>query len=318
MQKLLRYCRQNKKRILITIGVIAFVIFIIQFFNAMIGHSLKQKNSNTTNTPKIDKSVNPTEVIIGNGKISNEEAVENGGLIKQFVEYCNQKKYQEAFSILSSYCQKEVFSNNVNSFKQNYVDKIFNTDKSYNVSLWATGNKSYTYQVKYFENNLLETGGATANKNTEDYVTIVKENGENKLNIKDLIFYKEINKTVSKKDVEITIHDRKVYKTYENYNITVKNNTANTISISVANNEEDIYLMDENDAKYKSMLYELPQHLLNIKSQYQTNINLSFNKVYNIYRETKSMSFQGLVLNYEEYINNPYESLEKVVIDIKI
>lgn len=318
MRKLLRYWRQNKKRILITIGVIAFVIFIIQFFNAIAGNMLQQENENTFVSPTIDQSINPTESIIDDTKILDKKAQENGDYIKQFVEYCNQKKYQEAFSILSTSCQKEVFSNNVNSFKQNYVDKIFNTDKTYSISLWTTGNKSYTYQVKYFENNLLATGGTTTNDNIEDYVTIVKENGENKLNIKNFIFYEEINRTVAKSDIEITIHDRKVYKTYESYNITVKNNTANTISVSKANDEEDICLVDENDAKYKSMLYEIPQNFLNIKSRYETNIDLNFNKVYNTYRETKSMSFQGLILNYEEYLNNPYKDLEKVTIDIKI
>ncbi len=316
MQKLLRYLRQNKKRILITIGVIAFVILIIHFFSAMAGYNLKQKNNNKINNTKIDQSVNPTEVIIGGTKISNEKAEENGSFIKQFVEYCNQKKYQEAFNMLSSSCKKEVFNNNVDSFKQNYANKIFDTNKTYNISLWATGNKSYIYQVKYFENNLLATGGTSINQNIEDYVTIVKENDENKLNIKNFIFYEEINKTVSQNDIEITIHDRKVYKTYENYNITVKNNTSNTISISTANNEEDICLVDENGAKYKSMLYEIPQHLLNIKSRYQINIDVSFNKAYNTYRQTKGISFQGLVLNYD--INNSYENIEKVVMDIKI
>ncbi len=318
MRKLLRYWRQNKRKILITIGVIAFVIFIIQFFNAIVGENLKRENEENKNTAKIDQSVNPIKIITSNIKISNETAEENGGLIKQFVEYCNQKKYQEAFNLLSSSCQKEVFNNNVNYFKQSYVDNIFNTNKSYNILLWSASNMSYTYQVKYCDNNLLETGGATVNNNIEDYITIIVENGENKLNINNFILYEEINKRVNKSDVEIVIHNRKVYKTYESYKITVKNNTAKTISISVANNEEDICLVDENEAKYKSMLYEVPQHLLNVKSSYQTNINLKFNKIYNTYRETKSMSFQGIVLNYEDYINNSHENLETISIDVKI
>lgn len=318
MQKLLRYWRQNKKRILITIGVIAFVIFLIQFFNIIAGNSLKEKNENNTNQSKIEQSSNPAEVITSDKKISDEKAKENGELIKQFIEYCNQKKYNEGFELLSNSCKKEIFNNNVNSFKQDYVDKIFDTQKTYSIFLWTLGNRNYTYQVKYFENNLLATGGETTNKNTEDYITIVKENGENKLNIKNFIFYEELNKTVSQKDVEITIHDRKVYKTYENYNITVKNNTNNTISVSVANSEEDIYLVDENETKYKSMLYEIPQHFLNIKSKYQTNISLNFNKVYNTYRETKRIEFGGLVLNYEEYTKNPNNDLEKLSININI
>lgn len=318
MRKLMRYWETNKKKILTIIGLLAFIIFIVHFMNAIIADSIeKTKNENSFST-QTNEEIGPTKSIIDDSKISTQTAQENTQMIKQFVEHCNQKNYQNAFNLLSSSCQKEIFNNDVNVFKQDYVDKIFDTDKTYNAELWTTGDKNYIYQIKYYEDNLLATGGKNTNINTEDYITIVKENGENRLNIKNFIFYEEINKTVTKADVEIIIHNRKVYKTYESYDITVKNNTANTISVSLANNEEDIFLVDENGAKYNSMLYEIPQYFLNVKSRYQTNINLSFNKAYNVYRKTESMRFQGIVLNYEEYANNSYKDLEKVTIDIKI
>lgn len=319
MERLLRYWNQNKKKILITIAVIALVIVVTQIANAMI----RQQNIADMNKPKNNIKVaedltKPNQSIITETKLKEEVVEDNSKLIKDFVTYCNQKKYQEAFQVLSSSCKKEVFNNDINMFIQNYVSKIFNTDTTYNISLWTTGNDNYTYQIKYYENSLLATGGINTNKNVEDYITIVKENSQNKLNIKNFILYENINKTVTQNDIEIAIHDRKIYKTYEQYSITIKNNSKNTISVSVANNEEDIQLVDKNGAKYNSLLYEIPQHFFNIKSRYQSNIDVSFNKAYNVYRKTESMEFKSIILNYEDYINNQNKEVEKVTIDIKM
>ncbi len=318
MRKLMRYFRENKRKLLTIIGLLAFAIFIVHFMNTIVANNRRLEETNNSSYSKTDEQANPTKVIMDNGEISKETAENNGQIIKQFVEYCNQKKYQEAFQILSTSCQKEIFNNDINLFIQDYVNKIFNTNKIYDVLLWTTYKEKYTYQIKYYENNLLATGESTTSNNIEDYITIIKENNENRLNIKNFISYEEINKTLNKNDIEITIHNRKIYKTYEKYNITIKNNSANTISISEDNNEQDIQLVDENDITYSSLIYEIPQHFLNIKSKYQSNIDLSFNKMYNVDRKVKNMQFNSIILNYDNYINNRSEKIESEIISIKI
>ncbi len=318
MRKLRMYWNTNRKKILTIIGVLAFIIFIVHFINAAIYNQAQQEKNENLNFSKSNEEIGPTESIVDDGKISIQTAQDNTKIIKQFVEYCNKGDYQNAFNLLSSSCQKEVFNNNVNLFRENYCNKIFKTSRTYNTELWSTNGKRYTYQIKYYEDNLLATGGTSINTNTEDYITVIEENRENKLNINSFIYYEEINKTISKNDIEITVNGRKVYKTYEKYNITIKNHLTSTISISTKRDEKDIYLTDKNDAQYFSLLYEVPQNLLNIKPGYQSNIDVTFNKTYNSYRETEKIIFQSIVLNYEGYISNTSKETEKVTISVKI
>ena len=87
---------------------------------------------------------------------------------------------------------------------------------------------SYTYKVTYYEDDLLATGGTTTNKNFEDYITIINQNGERKLNINNFIKKQEINKTQATEAIQITIKNKRVYRSYEQYRILIKNNTKNS------------------------------------------------------------------------------------------
>ena len=81
---------------------------------------------------------------------------------------------------------------------------------------------SYTYKITYYEDNLLATGGTGANNNFEDYITIINQDGERKLNINNFIKNQEINKTQVTNNIEITIKSKKVYRSYEQYKIAIK------------------------------------------------------------------------------------------------
>lgn len=319
MRKLIMYLRANKKKILTIIAVLASIIFIVHFMNAVIVNNYqREKSENSISNLPSREETGPTESIIDDSKISVQTAQENTQIIKQFVEYCNQKDYKNAFSVLSSDCQREVFNDDINLFIKDYCTKIFQNNKTYDTELWTAGNRSYTYQIKYYDNNLLATGGNSKSKNIEDYITVVDEYGNNRLNINSFILYEKINRTINKDNIEITINSRKIYKTYEKYNLTIKNGLSNTISISTNKSENDICLVDRNGTQYISLLYEIPQHLLNIQPGYQTNIDIRFNKTYNNYRLVDKMRFNSIVLNYEQYVNNPNNEIKKIAIDISL
>lgn len=311
MRGLIRYFRENKKRVLTVITVLAIIIFIVHFSNALIIENSK-KTGNLNNISINDEHINPSKPIMDGGKISIETAQENGQVIKQFVDYCNQKDYESAYNILSDSCKKEIFNNNINLFIQNYCKKIFKEKEvNYNLKLWATDSKGYTYEITYNDDNLLTTGGVASGKNVGDYITLVSENDSIKLNINNFICYEEINKTIVENGVEITVNNRRIYKTYEKYSFTIKNNNTNTISISKMQNEEDICIVDKNNNQYTSMVYEVSNQLLNIKPGYKNNIDLSFSKVYNVYRETEKVIFNNIVMDKQD-------GEEKIVAEIKI
>ena len=216
MIKLLRYWNQNKRKIIITIAVIAFVFIIIQVANQIVKKQNEDKiNNNNTNTiSKVTDLQKPTESTITGQNVPESVTKENTDIIKTFVDYCNNNQAQKSYELLSNDC-KEEFNNNINVFINDYYNRIFKTKKTYNLELLYTEAGSYTYKITYYEDNLLATGGTGANNNFEDYITIINQDGERKLNINNFIKNQEINKTQVTNNIEITIKSKKVYRSYE-------------------------------------------------------------------------------------------------------
>lgn len=296
MNRLLRYWNQNKKKVLITIGIIVFIIIILQVLNVI----AKQSNTKTNNKIKTNIKDNhkPTQSVITGEELPEQVTQENTDIIKEFVNYCNNKEIEKAYALLTDDCKQE-FNNNIETFKSRYYNNIFKTKKTYSLELWINMSKTYTYKILYYEDNLLATGGAGINDNIEDYITIIKQNGENKININGFIGKEIINKSKSVNDVEILINSKSVYREYESYNITIRNYTANTITISDGETSEDICLLDKNNVQYVSFIEELPEYDLSLKARRQTTLNINFNKMYDIYRVIEKIKFGNINLGNE-------------------
>ena len=288
MEKLVRFWNQNRKDIIKIIAIIAFIIIIIITVNILL-------ENNRSDNQEIEENENrqPNQSVITGIEVPTETTQENVNIIEQFVDYCNSQDIENAYDLLSSSC-KEEYNNDINVFMQNYYNQIFQTSKTYSMELWLNEIDSYTYQIKYYEDNLLATGGTAVNSNLEDYITVIKENGENKININGLIRSQTVNQTASNSNIEITIHSRTSYKNYESYNISIKNNTSNNMTISDGSNSNDISLLDENNIAYGSFINEIPINLLSLQPGQQINIDLRFNKIYDTYRNIEQMQFTNL------------------------
>lgn len=296
MEKLVRFWNQNRKDIIKIIAIIAFILIIIITVNLLL-------ENNHSDNQEIEKNENrqPSQSVITGIELPTETTQENVNIIQQFVDYCNNKDTENAYNLLSSSC-KEEFNNDISVFIQNYYKPIFQTKKTYSMELWLNSVSSYTYQVKYYEDNLLATGGTSINSNIEDYITVVNENGESKININGFISSQSINRTASNSNVEITIHSRKIYKNYESYNISIKNNTQNNMKISDGSNSNDISLLDENNIAYGSFINEIPMNLLSLTPGQKINIDIRFNKIYDTYRNIEQMQFTNLSIENQGVI----------------
>lgn len=288
VEKLVRFWNQNRKDIIKIIAIIAFIIIIIITVNILL-------ENNRSDNQEIEENENrqPNQSVITGIEVPTETTQENVNIIEQFIDYCNSQDIENAYDLLSSSC-KEEYNNDINVFMQNYYNQIFQTSKTYSMELWLNEIDSYTYQIKYYEDNLLATGGTAVNSNLEDYITVIKENGENKININGLIRSQTVNQTASNSNIEITIHSRTIYKNYESYNISIKNNTSNNMTISDGSNSNDISLLDENNIAYGSFINEIPINLLSLQPGQQINIDLRFNKIYDTYRNIEQMQFTNL------------------------
>lgn len=318
MRKLLKYWQNNKQKILITIGVIVFVFICIQVANGIVKQQNKNENSNVQNTPPIAQDITkPEEPILTQKPLNETEQEENAQLIANFVKLCNEKNIEQAYELLSNGCKEEIYYN-IDIFKNNYINTIFSTEKEYSLELWATFNNTTTYQITYYEGNLLQTGGNISEGNFVDYITIVEENSMLKLNIGKLICKEIKNKVAENCGIQVTVQTRSVYMDYEIYRITVKNSTKNTILLNDGT-ATNIVLLDENDNEYASLVYEIANNTLILEPGYQKTFDLKFNKMYNANSQIRYMEIRDIYLNKEQYDSmQNKEELEKTTIQIKL
>ncbi len=298
MNKLKRYWNQNRRKIIIFISAIVFIIALTQALNNL----LSQRRQTYTSREDRIENKQPNQSLITGEKVPQQITVQNNNIIKQFVNYCNDKQIQNAYNLLSDDC-KEEFYNDINTFIDNYYNKIFSTQKTYKIELWLKGTSGYTYQVQYYEDNLLATGGSSLENNIEDYITVIAENGEKKINVNGFIQKQNVNKTQENYNITITVKERKIYKNCETYTIAIKNNTSGKITLSEGSNNQDICLLDKNNIPYPSFLNEISLYALTMESKQESNFKIKFNKIYDLNRIVEKLQFRNIKTENEESVN---------------
>ncbi len=316
MNRFIRYFNQNRIRIIITILIVVFIIIIIQVVNYILKQSRTEYQP--SNSITIEDTSIPSESVITGEKLPEETTNTNIETIQQFVDYCNNKQYENAYNLLSQDCKDELY-NTLDTFINNYCNNIFTTNITYNLELWHHTNSTYTYRIIYYENNLLATGEINSSNNVEDYITVVENEEKNELNINNFVKKETINKTQSSEDgkIEITAINRYMYRDYEKYSVKIKNNTDKTIVISEGENGNDICLVDTNEVEYDSIINELPLVSLELQPGMERTINIRFYKMYNLYRTIDKINFKNIILDKENYEQDK-ENAQKISISIDI
>ena len=300
MNRFIRYWYQNRFKIIMTLIIVVFIWLLIYIINSILAN-IPQESINTNVT--IQDSSKPTESVITGEEMPEETVNENTNLIQKFVSLCNEKNYNEAYNLLSTDCKEEVFTT-IDDFKRNYVDKIFTSNKTYTLELWFNTNVEYTYRIVYIEDNILSSGTIDTINNKEDYITIIKENNEKKLNLNGFIAKEKIGNTSRQNNIEITVNNKLTYRSYEQYNITIKNNTNSTIKISDGQDGKEICLIDSNEVEYDSAINEISISDLIIEPGSTKNLSIKFYKIYNLYRTITKIRFKSINTDINNTIPN--------------
>ena len=233
MRKLIRYFNQNRTKILLIVSIIVFLIIFVRVLNYIIKTNIQEERNNVSNSYSegYRDTTLPEETIISGDEISKEDAEEDKNIIESFVKACNSKDYAIAYNMLTDDCKNIVFSGTMDSFVKNYCDLIFQTSKTYQLEGWISKAEGQTYKVTYLEDNILATGGISEGLNYTDYITITRENGEDKLSIYNFINSYDTEKTENENNVEIKVTRQDIYMDYVVYSFTITNNSENTIII---------------------------------------------------------------------------------------
>lgn len=301
MYKLIRFYNQNRRKILMTILIIVFILGMIQLLNYFTKVNKEKEISqiNITNTNNvINQELISDKSSVTGDTISSTKLKSDSEIINEFVKYCNEGNTNSAYDLLTDECKEEMFPT-IEDFNNIYYLKLFNGDKkTYTLENWS-GN---IYQVR-FTGDILSTGDLTNNETKQDYITTVRENGEKKININNYVGRQNLNKTTEYKDVKITVNSIDTYMDYEIYNLSIQNNSENDILLDTNDDTKSVYLLDSKNMKYYFYNNEIIENRLLVKSEFTNTLEIKFSNSYSSSRNINKLIFSKLVLNYDEYKN---------------
>lgn len=315
MYKLISWYNQRRKKIWISIMIIAFIFIIIRLLNMWSKEQLEQEKkeieennkSNVTSYEKQSKSM------VSGGKVDKNYQNEFGNLIDSFLSNCVNQEYEQAYELLSEDCKEELYPS-LKIFIDQYCSEKFDQKKEYNFQSW-TSEGNYIYLIKIYESRLA-SGNANPNY-IQDYYTIQKELGEYKLNISGFVGKQKYrNKTTQKEDITVTLNSTSVYMDYQIYEITVKNNTEKTILLDPREKTDKTYTVNNRGVKIEALLYENKEEDLKIDAGEEKKVTIKFSNVYQSGATIKKIVFSNVVANYEEGQLEEEREIKEIEIEI--
>lgn len=254
--KIINFFKKNKKKIIIIVIVWSIVIAI----NYYLKYRPKIYVPKTTYTPH-----NP--VIDSTDSVPNKDRNSISELIDKYVEYCNNKDYENAFNLLSDEYKNE-YKLNLDDFKE-YIDSKFQTKKIYNIQNYSNLNKTYVYRIRLLD-DILKTGTTDEYVYGEEKIVIKEENGSFKISLDGFCGIEEKNIDVEDDFMQIKIYKKYINYTYSTYELEIKNKTNNYIVLSDSSTIDSIQLKLPNDirtAKYmeESNIAILPSETIQLK-----------------------------------------------------
>lgn len=291
------FYRNNKEKISKFVKVFGLLILI----GIALTYSIENNSSKNENNSDV-AVYNPTKTIISGKDIDKETYQKEENLVKIFVDYCNNKQIQEAYNLLTEECKQKMYPN-IETFEKNYYNIIFNQYRECNLQSWVSSGNYNTYKVTFIE-DIMSTGNYENVEKFEDYITIVRKNGEQKINVNSYIKTEEINKNTKTEELEINVSSVDIYMDSVTYYLELKNLTENDILLDSLNNK-NVKLIGTNGAEYAlddTNLFSI--NLIVYKDSSNRKIELKFIKQYGSDIKGKSIEFKSLITNYEEYLKN--------------
>lgn len=321
MHKLIKFYYDNKFKIWRIIIIIVSVLLIIQLLNylqknkneknlAEMNNTIANAENNRTDTEEENKTTVSNTSLATGEEISEETAKSDETLIRTFINYCNNGEIEKAYEIISNECKKQLYPN-IDNFKNNYINYIFNgnQNKTATIENWSSG----TYKIN-LKDDVMATGKVSMQA-TQDYMTIVSEDNIRKLNINSFVGTQEINKSNTDNNIEIEVIEKNVYIDYEQYRLKVKNNSGNTVLLDSLKSTKTIYVQDGNNVKYYSYSHEIPESLLKVDNESNGQLTIKFIKSYSPSRPSKSITFSNIILDYNNYLKGNFDG-ESLTIDM--
>lgn len=289
----------NREKILIAIGIIILILVLIQIIDNAIKRDYEEEsNIVNANAAFSNQTYLPsgTSPVISDSNVSEIDLKEDTDIIKQFIDYGNSNNVEGAYNLLSQDCKDEMFAT-IDRFYNYYFQDVFSEKRSYDLETWDSTPSHVTYRIKYL-NDIMATG--TVNDEfIEDYITVVEENDEKKLNIHEFIYKVNVDKNSNIDGLETTVNNKYYYYDYEEVEVTFRNNSGEQVILDSKNNTESVYIKDTNGVRYAWFGNEIANQDLILDAGESVMLRFKFNKLYNQNRKDDTINFTDISMNNE-------------------
>lgn len=298
MHKLRRFIYQNKYQILGVLGIIAFILIIIQLMNLWArknnNSEIENRQQNTTIVNENNSGVISEKSAVTGKEVSKQQLDNETTAINKFMGYCNNQDFENAYNMITEECKKQMY-NSLDIFKQSYYKNVFNGEKkNFTIENWVKD----TYRVN-ITGDVLATGNVDE-YSKQDYITVKQVNGEYKLNINNYIGYTEINKKTTEKNISMEVIGKNTYKDYETYTFNVTNNTGSVMQLDNISNTESLYLEDSKGVKYPYYNHELTTPMITVSAGQTKEITIKFYSSYVSTKKIERIVFSNIMLKNGE------------------
>lgn len=307
------FIKNNKNKIQDVLTKLIIVAIVVAIATIIL--SSFRNNDNNNESQKMDV-YKPTETIIKGTDISNSQYKTDTNIVNKFLDFCNNANVNEAYQLLSDECKTELYPT-IEYFKNNYYNNIFDKKREYNLQSWISTSKYTVYKIRY-TNSMLSTGTYNQDDVYEDYITLIKNNNEEKISIGNLVGIENCNILSRIDGLEVTIIKKKIYISDEEYEIKVTNNTDKTILLDNLKTNQTINLIGSTGTNYGAYTNKLFLINLTINPRTTKNITIKFKKNFSSENKSEYIEFSNIIKDYYAYIQNQENYKDITNIKVKL
>ena len=310
MQEIRLWYNEHRKKIWITVGIIAAFIIIIQvlnFFTSRSNNNIEGISTTTENDviseikTETNVDIESTQSAVSGETVSTKKLKSATEIIGEFMDYCNQGNTEAAYDLLTDDCKEQMY-NSLEAFNQAYYQDVFGGEqKKCSVENWVGD----IYRVRISE-NMLATGKSNNGYTKQDYITVEEVDGDYKLNINSYVGHEEINKTTEDNNIVVDVISKNTYMDREEYTIRVTNNNETAIALDARSDTESLYLENDKEGRYPAYTHELTDPMLNIDPGSIRELTIKFYCRYTSTANITDMVFSNLII----YNNQGSEMIE--------
>lgn len=289
--------------------IVAMVVLVATIIISSFSGGETEKNEDAYNVYK------PTETIIKGQDVSKEQYEKDSNLVNTFLEYCNGKKVEEAYDLVSDECKNEKYPT-IEKFKEYYYNDIFEKKRECNLQAWISTDEYTIYKIRY-SNSMISTGTYDETDVYEDYITLNRKNNTEKISIGSFVDSEECNIVTNEDGIEATVIMKKIYISDEEYEIYVTNNTEKTILLDNLNSSTSI-LLQSSTSQYLAYTNKLFISNLIIEPGETQRLQIRFIKSLGSNSESRRIQFSSVIKDYEAYIQDETGYTDTTQIKIKV